>query len=82
LFLPLGGDGVAIALALGVLPAFFAIQFVVEIWATTSIDHIRLAVKLLLYIGIALFLFATVRVFLPRAAYGEEAVRVAGACIR
>ena len=51
---------VAIALALGFLPALFAIQFLLEIWAATSIDRVRFAVKPLLYVGLALYLLAIV----------------------
>jgi hypothetical protein len=70
---------VAIAIALSFVQALFAIQFLLEIWAATSVDQVRLAVKPLLHVGRALCLFANVRVLLPGTAYREHAARVAGA---
>jgi len=69
---------VAIAVAVGLLQTLLAIQFLFEIWAATSTDQVRLAVRLLLYTGLALYLFALVSVFLTGATYRDGATRVAG----
>jgi hypothetical protein len=69
---------VAIAVAVGLLQTLLAIQFLFEIWAATTTDQVRLAVRLLLYTGLALYLLALVRVFLPGSTYRDGATRVAG----
>jgi hypothetical protein len=48
---------VLIPVAVGLLQVLFAVQFLREIWVATSIDQVRFSVRLLLYTGIALYLF-------------------------
>jgi hypothetical protein len=69
---------VAISVAVGLLQALFAIQFLLEIWGATSIDQVRLSVRPLLYMGLALYLFALVRIFVQGTVYREGVARGAG----
>jgi hypothetical protein len=57
------------------LQTLFAIQFLLEIWSATSIDKVRLSVRPLLYMGLALYLFVLVRIFLQGAVYREGVAR-------
>jgi len=67
---------VVIPVAVGLLQVLFAVQFLREIWVETSIDQVRFSLRLLLYAGIALYLFLLVRIFPPRIASHHD---VAGA---
>ena len=69
---------VVTSVAVGLIQALFAIQFLLEIWSATSIDQVRLSVRPLLYIGLALYLFVLVRIFLQGTFYREGAARDAG----
>jgi len=55
-------------LRVGLLQALFAFRFLLQIWAATSIDQVRLSLRPLLYTGLALYLFLLVRLFPPRTA--------------
>jgi len=69
---------VAIAVAVGLLQALFAFRFLLQIWAATSIDQVRLSLRPLLYTGLALYLFLLVRLFPPRTASHEDVARAPG----
>jgi hypothetical protein len=69
----------AIPVAVGLLQALFAVQFLREIWVATSIDQVRFSVRLLLYTGLALYFLLLAMIFLPRIASHEDVAGTTGA---